>query len=138
LLSVFSYFLGRALAREVAARAGGSAASGGACGRAADGVQPAPLTPADGRCRARKARPRVTAAGDREAAGAREREKERGSSGGGGTAYDGVWLGAARRSFARGSARSGGNDVVDEEKTTAAVRARSGAVGKEKKELCPL
>jgi hypothetical protein len=44
---------------------------------------------------------------------------------GGGASYDG--------------ARSGGNDdVVDEEKTTAAVRARSGAVGKEKKGLCPL
>jgi len=40
--------------------------------------------------------------------------------------------------LARGGARSGGNDVVDEEKTTAAIRARSGAVGKEKKELCPL
>jgi len=64
----------------------------------------------------------VAAAGelwlDREAAGAREREKERGSSGGGGAAYDGVWLGVARQSLARGGTRSGGNDVVDEEKTT--------------------
>jgi len=80
------------MAREVAARAGGSAAGGGARGRAANGVRPAPLTPAGGRC---WARPRVAAAGDREAAGAHEREKERGSSGGGGEAYDGVWLGAA-------------------------------------------
>ena len=64
---------------------------------------------------------------------ARAREKKR----------EGVVAAGARRTTEVGSgrrdgARSGGNDVVDEEKTTATVRARSGAVGKEKKELCPL
>jgi len=50
----------------------------------------------------------VAAAGelwlDREAAGAREREKERGSSGGGGAAYDGVWLGPALGGVVLGAA----------------------------------